>query len=119
MVVWLFRRAARTTVRLHLRFGTHPFSEEIATPNCAQCLARSKEHRNRPHHGRVRRPGAGHPPWMMYFARVVGDAMHKVALADALPAFIGNEIQALLPDGVAFQAVQVQTDAELSRCARD
>ncbi len=45
--------------------------------------------------------------------------MHKVALADALPAFVGNGIQELLPEGVAFEAVQAQTDAELSRVARD
>ena len=45
--------------------------------------------------------------------------MHKVALADALPAFVGSDIQALLPDSVAFEAVQAQTDAELSRCAQN
>lgn len=45
--------------------------------------------------------------------------MHTVALVDALPAFLGNEIRALLPEGVAFEAAQAQTDAEFARCGRD
>lgn len=44
---------------------------------------------------------------------------HKLVLADYLPAFVGDQLRALLPDGVAFQSVQAQTDAELARCARD
>src|SRR5215471_12888122 len=50
----------------------------------------------------------------------MGDGnMHTVALVDALPAFLGNEIRALLPEGVAFEAAQAQTGAELARCGRD
>ena len=44
--------------------------------------------------------------------------MRKVVLADFLPAFVGNELRALLTDDLSFDAVKAQTEAELARCAQ-
>src|SRR5262249_46091690 len=47
-----------------------------------------------------------------------GDGMPKVVLGDNLPAFAGQQLQAVLPKGVEFEAVHAPGEEELVRCSR-
>ena len=44
--------------------------------------------------------------------------MPKVVLGENLPAFAGQRLRAVLPEGVEFEAVQAPGEEELLRCAR-
>jgi phosphoglycerate dehydrogenase-like enzyme len=45
--------------------------------------------------------------------------MPKVVLADTLPPFVAQQLQALLPEGVELDAIQANTDEELARRAAE
>ncbi len=51
--------------------------------------------------------------------RVSLRGMSRVVLADRFPPFLTEQLHALLPDDVDFDAVQVESHEELARCAQD